>query len=121
MTSFSALLILVTMRLCPRTLSVRDAQMFSFPQRIINYGLPISANPFAFLTAEIPIQFNPSAKCAQCRGDTRVPYGQCFLDREGKPYCATRNDKEGTRMLALALVGGPGGFKIPQTLEYVTL
>ncbi|XP_057736462.1 LEAF RUST 10 DISEASE-RESISTANCE LOCUS RECEPTOR-LIKE PROTEIN KINASE-like 2.1 isoform X2 [Arachis stenosperma] len=103
MTSFSALLILMTMRLCPRTLSVRDAQMFSFPQRIINYGLPISANPFAFLTVEIPIQFNPSAKCAQCRGDTRVPYGQRFLDREGKPYCATRNDKEGTRMLALAL------------------
>ncbi|KAL4358097.1 hypothetical protein S83_029981 [Arachis hypogaea] len=76
------------------------------------YGLPISANPFAFLTAEIPIQFNPSVKCAQCRHDRRVPHGQCFLDREGKPYCATRKDKKGTPMLALALGLGLGPWII---------
>ena len=29
--------------------------------------LAISAKPFAFLTAEIPIQFNPSVGCAQCQ------------------------------------------------------
>ena len=56
--------------------------------------LPISAKPFAFLTAEIPIQFNPSNECSQCdhhdHDGRRGPSGRCFLDSKGEFYCARR-------------------------------
>ena len=47
--------------------------------------LPISANPFAFLAAEIPIRFYPSDDCVQCR---RGLSGRCFLDSKGNFECA---------------------------------
>ena len=55
-------------------------------------GFPNSANPSAFLTAEIPIQFNPSFDCARCLThdyDDDRPGGRCCLDK-GKIYCARR-------------------------------
>lgn len=49
-------------------------------------GFAVSANPFAFLTAEISVQFLPSDECMQCHHYR----GHCHLDSQRKVNCAQR-------------------------------
>ncbi|KAG4918754.1 hypothetical protein JHK85_057035 [Glycine max] len=49
-------------------------------------GFAVSANPFAFLTAEISVQFLPSDECMECHHYR----GHCHLDSQRKVNCAQR-------------------------------
>lgn len=49
-------------------------------------GYAVSANPFAFLTADIPLQFHPPDECFQCLGAGSL----CHLDNQRKPHCVPR-------------------------------
>ncbi|KHN29806.1 Putative serine/threonine-protein kinase [Glycine soja] len=81
----------ITLFKCNRTLQVNTPKNFgslaacSMVQLPMN-GFAVSANPFAFLTAEISVQFLPSDECMQCHHYR----GHCHLDSQRKVNCAQR-------------------------------
>ncbi|KAK7357755.1 hypothetical protein VNO80_17051 [Phaseolus coccineus] len=67
-------------------------------------GYAVSANPFAFLTADIPLLFHPSDECIRCL-DAR---SHCHLDNQRKLHCAPRKNKSPAWKLGLILGIGAG-------------
>ncbi|RZB43497.1 LEAF RUST 10 DISEASE-RESISTANCE LOCUS RECEPTOR-LIKE PROTEIN KINASE-like 1.1 [Glycine soja] len=87
----------ITLFKCNRTLqgSLAACSMVQLPMN----GFAVSANPFAFLTAEISVQFLPSDECMQCHHYR----GHCHLDSQRKVNCAQRKGKSSAWKLGLTL------------------